>query len=59
MAKSGRQHAPRDRKFPFAFPKPPCTPEPPRTPPAPRPSDPGCDTGPDPRRALDKLRKKR
>jgi hypothetical protein len=59
MAKSGRQHAPRDRKHPVAFPKPPCTPEPPRHPPAPRPSGPGEVPIPDPRRLLDKLTRKR
>ena len=60
MAKSGRQHAPRDRKRgPVGFPKPPCTPSPPRHPPAPRPPDSGCGTGPDPRKLLDLLRKKK
>ena len=59
MAKSNRQHAPRDRKRPFAIPKPPCTPEPPHVPPPPRPSDSGCGTGPDPRRVLDKITRKR
>lgn len=40
MAKNQRQHAPRDRKQPLKFPKPPCTPEPPRVPPPPRPAPP-------------------
>jgi hypothetical protein len=59
MAKSGRQNAPRDRKQPFAFPKPPCVPTPPRQPPPPRPAGPGCDTGPDPRKLFEKLERKR
>jgi len=59
MAKSGREHAPRDRKRSGGFPKPPCTPSPPRHPPPPRPPDPGCGTGPDPRKLLDHLRKKK
>ncbi len=57
MAKSRRQYAPRDRKRPYAFPKPPCTPDPPRHPPPPMPADPGCGTGPDPRQILMRSRK--
>lgn len=59
MAKSGRGRAPRDRKRPYRFPRPPCTPEPPKVPEPPRPADPGCGTGPDPRKLLERLKKKR
>jgi hypothetical protein len=58
MAKSHRQHAPRDRKRPFRVPEPPCTPKPPRNPPPPKPADSGCSTGPDPREILKRLRKR-
>ena len=58
MAKSGRQHAPRDRRRPYRFPKPPCQPAPPRRPERPRPPDSGCGTGPDPQELLDRLRRK-
>jgi len=40
MAKSNRQHAPRDRKHPLKFPEPPCTPKPPKVPPPPQPAPP-------------------
>ena len=46
MAKSGRGRAPRDRKRPYSFPKPPCTPSPPKPPEPVKPSGPGCETGP-------------
>ncbi len=59
MAKNSRQHAPRDRKRGLQFPKPPCTPKPPGPPPPPRPSAPECVTGPDPRKALKGLLKKK
>ena len=55
MAKSNRQHAPRDRKRGLQFPKPPCTPKPPGPPPPPPPSAPECVTGPDPRKVLKNL----
>ena len=58
MAKSGRQNAPRDRIRPLRFPKTPSQPMPPRRPEPPRPPDSGCDTGPDPRKLLDALRRK-
>jgi hypothetical protein len=59
MAKSGRGQAPRDRKRGgFAFPKPPCEPTPPRHPGPPRPPGPGERAHPDPRRLLERLRKK-
>lgn len=47
MARNRRQHAPRDRKRPFAFkvPEPPCTPKPPRPAPPPSPAGSGCDAG--------------
>jgi hypothetical protein len=54
MAKSGRSRAPRDRKRPYSFPKPPCSPTPPRPPGQVKPGPPGCGTGPD----LDELRKR-
>ncbi len=59
MGKSNRQNAPRDRKRPISFPKPPCSPKPPGPPPPVKPSDPGCDTGPDPRKILKGLGKKK
>lgn len=58
MAKSRRQHAPRDRKRGMKIPKPPCTPKPPGPPPPVRPSPPECTTGPDPKKALKKFFKK-
>lgn len=58
MAKSGRGHAPRDRKRGLSFPKPPCEPTPPRRPEPPRPPGPGDAAIPDPRRLLERLRKK-
>jgi len=54
MTKSSRGRAPRDRKKPYGFPKPPCSPEPPRAPRPVRPHPPGCDTGP----TLEKLRER-
>jgi hypothetical protein len=54
MAKSNRGRAPRDRKKPYRFPKPPCSPEPPRSPEPVHPHRPGCGTGPD----LEKLRER-
>lgn len=59
MAKSNRGRAPRDRKRPVHFPKPPCSPEPPRDPEPVRPPIPDCVTGPDPRDLLKRLKKKR
>jgi len=59
MAKSNRQNAPRNRRRPYALPKPPCTPEPPRPPGPPKLPDPGCGTGPDPRKVLKKIFKKK
>jgi hypothetical protein len=59
MAKSNRQHAPRDRKRGLKFPTPPCTPKPPGPPPPVRPPGPGCDTGPDPRKVIDKILRKK
>jgi hypothetical protein len=41
------------------IPDPPCTPKPPRVPPPPRPSGPGCSTGPDLRKLLRILERKR
>lgn len=58
MAKSGRGNAPRDRKRGLQFPKPPCDPTPPRQPPPPRPPGPGDVSLPDPRKLLERLRKK-
>lgn len=55
MAKRGREWAPRDRKRPYRFPKPPCTPEPPKHPPPPRPTAPDCTTGPDPVEAIRRI----
>ena len=55
MAKNRRAQAPRDRKRPYSFPKPPCTPSPPKMPPPPRPPSSGCGTGPDPSKVLKKL----
>jgi len=55
MAKSGRQHAPRDRDLPYRFPKPLCQPDPPQRPQATRPPDSACGTRPDPRKLLDVL----
>jgi len=59
MAKGNRGRAPRDRKRPYRFPKPPCTP---RFPGPPEPVSPGgseCTTGPDPRELLKKVKKRR
>ena len=65
MAKSGRQNAPssrrtppRDRIRPLRFPRTPSQPMPPRRPERPRPTAPGCDTRPDPRKLLVRLRRK-
>jgi hypothetical protein len=41
------------------IPKPPCTPKPPGPPPPVRPPDPDCVTGPDIKKALKKILKKR
>jgi hypothetical protein len=59
MAKSGRGRAPRDRKRPYRFPKPPCSPTPPKSPKRVRPEVPGCDTGPDISKLKDLIRPKR
>lgn len=59
MGRSRRERAPRNRKRPWIHPEPPCTPGPPRPPRAPRPSGPGCGTGPEPLRLLEKLLKKK
>jgi hypothetical protein len=59
MAKSGRSRAPRDRRRPIRFPKPPCSPKLPFPPEPVKPADPGCSTGPDPRELVKKLRRKR
>ncbi len=59
MAKSGRTRAPRDRKRPYRFPKPPCSP---RFPGPPEPVSPGgseCGTGPDPRKLFETLKRGR
>ena len=57
MAKSRRQHAPRDRKHPFKPPKGPCDPKPPKSPTRPKPPKPGDTLWPDPLKWL-KLGKK-
>jgi len=57
MPKSNRGRAPRDRKKPYRFPKPPCTPEPPRPPEPVRPQPPGCETGPPLKKVLERLRR--
>jgi hypothetical protein len=59
MSKSGRGRAPRDRRRPYRFPRPPCEPEPPRAPEPVRPRPPGCDTGPDPAKLIEKLKRKK
>lgn len=59
MAESGRERAPRDRKRPVRFPRPPCEPRPPGPPPPVRPGDGGCGTGPDLRRLLERAKRKR
>jgi hypothetical protein len=59
MAKNRRQHAPRDRKRGLQFPKPPCTPKPPGPPPPVQPPGPGCGTGPDPKKILKRVGKKK
>ena len=59
MAKSRRQHAPRDRKRGMKIPRPPCVPKPPGPPPPVRPTPPDCTTGPDPKEALKKILKKK
>jgi len=59
MSKSNRGRAPRDRKRPYRFPRPPCTPRFPRPPDPVRPDGSECLTGPDPREILRRLRKRR
>ena len=63
MAKSGRGRAPRVKKPSFKLPQwlvTPGTPKPPKTPPPPRPSAPvGSLPGPDFKKVMKKLRKKR
>lgn len=54
MAKSNRQHAPRDRKQPLRFPEPPCTPKPPKMPPPPQPAPPFDPAIPDFRKIFKK-----
>jgi hypothetical protein len=41
------------------IPMPPCTPKPPGPPPPVRPSPPECTTGPDPKKVLKKILKKK
>ena len=59
MAKSNRGRAPRDRKRPYGVPKPPCTPRFPGPPEPVSPTGSECNTGPDIRRLLKRLDKKR
>ena len=59
MAKSNRTRAPRDRKRPYGFPKPPCTPRFPGPPEPVSPDSPESLTGPDPRKLLKKRKRKR
>ena len=60
MAKSNRGRAPRVKKPSFKLPAWPGTPKPPKTPPAPRPTAPvGSTPGPDFKKVMKKLRKKR
>jgi hypothetical protein len=60
MARSNRQNQPRNRQRPYAkLPEPPRTPKPPKPPGPPKLPDPGCGTGPDPRKILKRISRKK